>query len=157
MLDNDKRRQLIQLRKQIAALTSDDKKARAQARKKAQQERRQAMSRAPGQRAPRVHDAAYLNYIRRQPCCACGKAAPSQAAHIRSGYPEAGWRSTGMAEKPDDRRTLPLCRDCHLDGPKAQHRTNERAWWQKLDIYPPALCDEYIASYEAGDAAEDSP
>ena len=56
-----------------------------------------------------------------------------------------------MAEKPDDRRTVPLCRDCHLDGPKAQHRTNERAWWEALGIYPPDLCADLIASYEAGE------
>lgn len=94
---------------------------------------------AAGQRQPRIKDPAYLAFIRKQPCCVCGKPAPSHAAHVRAGYPEAGWRATGMGEKPDDRRTLPLCAADHLDGPYAQHRTNERAWWEAQGIYPPGL------------------
>jgi len=106
-----------------------------------------SLSRSEGQRNPREKDSAYLNWIRTLPCVACGKSAPSQAAHIRSGYPEPGWRPTGMAEKPSDWRTAPLCRDCHLDGPKAQHRHNERSWWAGLGIYPPDLCAKLRSEY----------
>ena len=104
-----------------------------------------------GQRQPRLKDPAYLAFIRRSPCCVCGKPGPSQAAHVRSGYPEAGWRPTGMAEKPDDRRTLPLCALHHLDGPSAQHRSNEREWWASQGIYPPGLAAvcEQLYSREA--------
>jgi hypothetical protein len=42
-----------------------------------------------------------------------------------------------MGEKPDDWRTLPLCAQHHLTGPDAQHRTNERQWWERWGIYPP--------------------
>ena len=118
-----------------------------------QREREKAVGkRAAGQRQPRIKDPAYLNFIRRQPCCVCGRAAPSQAAHIRAGYPEAGWRPTGMAEKPDDYRTLPLCPDCHVDGPKAQHRSNESAWWRSHNIYPPSLCASFRRQFEGDEA-----
>ena len=102
---------------------------------------------AAWQRQPRLKDAAYLAFIRRQPCCVCGRPGPSHAAHIRSGYPDAGWRATGMGEKPDDWRTLPLCALDHLNGPNAQHRSNERAWWAAMGIHPPTLVDEYVARF----------
>ena len=74
--------------------------------------------------------------------------APSQAAHVRSGYPEAGWRPTGMAEKQDDRRTLPLCAADHLDGPTAQHKSNEAAWWKARGIHPPTLAAAFVQIFE---------
>lgn len=143
--DAGRRAAIRELRAKIKALEKPDKlKA-----KKARQERQKALSRAPGQRQPRIKDPAYLSFVRRQPCISCGKPGPSQAAHVRSGYPEAGWRPTGMAEKPDDTRTLPLCRDCHLDGPKAQHKGNERRWWQDLGVYPPDACADLRRAFEA--------
>ena len=98
---------------------------------------------AVGQRRPRLKDPTHLALIRRQPCCICGKPGPSHAAHIRCGYPEAGWSPTGMGQKPDDWRTLPLCAEHHLHGPDAQHRFNERRWWEAHGIYPPAEVRRY--------------
>ena len=120
--------------------------------RRAQRLKRRAITRPTGfgQRQPRLKDPAYLAFIRCQACCVCGKPGPSHAAHVRSGYPEAGWRSTGMAEKPDDRRTLPLCALDHIDGPAAQHRTNEREWWAARGIYPPQLAMSLGVRFNTG-------
>ena len=111
---------------------------------------------AAGQRQPRQKNPAYLAYIRTQPCCICGKAAPSHAAHVRSGYPEAGWRPTGMGEKPDDWRTLPLCAYDHLYGPQSQHRANERKWWASHGLYPPALVEGFRQGYLSDEGGGES-
>lgn len=98
----------------------------------------------------RVRDNAYLAYLRRQPCEACGTTQRVEAAHIRSGYPEAGWGLTGMQVKPSDQRSLSLCAGCHREGPNAQHRGNERAFWAALGIHPPTRCAEVYADFTAG-------
>lgn len=98
----------------------------------------------------RVRDNPYLAYLRRQPCEACGTTQRIEAAHIRSGYAEAGWSPTGMQVKPSDFRALSLCALCHREGPNAQHRGNERAFWERLGIYPPERCAEVYADFEAG-------
>jgi hypothetical protein len=109
--------------------------------------------------APRVKEPLYLAWIRRLPCVACmtlGVVQTSriEAAHVRAGFPADGWRPTGMMEKPSDRRCTPLCRWHHQDAPDAQHRGNERSWWEALRIYPPALCAALSAAYDAnGDGA----
>jgi hypothetical protein len=150
-VDSDKRQKLLDLKRQIAAIQSEDRKAAKKRDRERKTKMQSSLSRSEGQRTPREKDSAYLNWIRTLPCTACGKAGPSQAAHIRSGYDEPGWRPTGMAEKPSDWRTAPLCRDCHLDGPKAQHRHNERSWWNGLGIYPPTLCAQLKAAYGEDD------
>ena len=53
-----------------------------------------------------------------------------------------------MGEKPDDWRTLPLCALDHLDGPNAQHRSNERSWWAAKGIYPPANIETYVHRFQ---------
>lgn len=89
------------------------------------------------QREPRVECPAFLAFVRRKPCCACHAPAPNQAAHLRmtdAAHPEK--RSVGIGEKPSDRWCNPLCSSCHLDGPDAQHRGNEREFWQRVGINP---------------------
>lgn len=98
----------------------------------------------------RIRDNPYLAYLRRQPCEACGSTTHVQAAHIRSGYADDGWPPTGMQVKPSDARALSLCVLCHLDGPDAQHKSNERAWWAARNIHPPARCAEVYADFLAG-------
>ena len=97
------------------------------------------------QREPRVRDKAYLGWVARLPCIACACRGRTRegvhVAHIRMGVPGvAGWREVGKSEKPSDHRTAPLCPSCHLDGPDAQHRMSERAFWERLNIWPPAFC-----------------
>lgn len=111
------------------------------------------------QREPRVRDKRHLGLVARLCCIAClirrgARVRPVHVAHIRSEYPEEGWREVGKAEKPSDFRTAPLCPRCHLDGPDAQHRTNERLWWERLAVYPPALCAALVAAFSRGEPGD---
>lgn len=108
------------------------------------------------QREPRIRDKAYMGWIAQLPCLACiarhGRyTKPVQVCHIRAGYPEDGWRDFGKAEKPHDRRTWPGCPACHMYGPDSQHAMNERVFWERLMIHPPALCAALVSAYEAGE------
>ena len=69
---------------------------------------------------------AHLAFVRLLPCVACGKAAPSDAAHVRTGT-DGG---TGM--KPGDRYAVPLCAACHAK----QHHVGELTFWSTLRIDP---------------------
>lgn len=109
------------------------------------------------QRDPRQRDKQYLGWIAKLPCVSCAVAGRMKygvhAAHIKVGYPEAGWRAFGHSEKSHDRRAAPLCPSCHQHGPGAQHRNeggDERAWWDRLRIHPPTFCSALVAAYEAG-------
>lgn len=101
-----------------------------------------------GQRQPRVECPAFLAFVRRKPCCACGAPAPSQAAHIRMSSIAMGKRSTGIGEKPSDRWCTPLCADCHLDSPEAQHRVGEQKFWYRVGIDPCSLASVLYAQFE---------
>jgi hypothetical protein len=68
----------------------------------------------------------HLAFVRQLPCVACGKAAPSQAAHVRTGT------DGGVGVKPGDRYTVPLCTACHAK----QHRIGELTFWSTLRIDP---------------------
>ena len=65
-----------------------------------------------------------LAFVRRLPCVACGKAAPSEAAHARTGT------DGGLGMKPGDRYAVPLCIACHAK----QHRIGELTFWSALRI-----------------------
>lgn len=150
-MDLDKRQRLAEAKRAIAEIMDPQNEARRKARREAARARRKAMKAAPmvGQREPREHDKTYLAFVRRQACMICATTRAVEAAHVRAGYPEAGWRPTGMQEKPHDRRTLPLCREHHREGPKAQHAANERRWWEAHGIYPPQACERLQQVYEA--------
>ena len=68
----------------------------------------------------------HLAFIRQLPCVACGKAAPSEAAHVRTGT------ESGVGMKPGDRYAVPLCTACHAK----QHRIGELSFWSALHIDP---------------------
>lgn len=99
-------------------------------------------------RDPRVECPAFLAFVRRHACCACGAPAPSQAAHLRMGNLEIGKRPTGIAEKPSDRWATPLCQSCHLDAPDAQHNIGEPAFWRRVGIDPFNLATNLYAQFE---------
>ena len=70
--------------------------------------------------------AQHLAFVRQLSCVACGKAAPSQAAHVRL-------RTDGGAGiKPSDRYSVSLCTSCH----ELQHRFGELRFWSVLRIDP---------------------
>jgi len=68
----------------------------------------------------------HLAFVRQLPCVACGKAAPSEAAHVRAGT------DGGVGVKPGDRYAVPLCASCHAK----QHRIGELSFWSGLRIDP---------------------
>src|ERR1700745_2913859 len=68
----------------------------------------------------------HLAFLRRLPCVACGKAAPSEAAHVRTGT------DSGVGIKPGDRYAVPLCFPCHA----RQHTIGELSFWSALRIDP---------------------
>jgi hypothetical protein len=68
----------------------------------------------------------HLAFVRQLPCVACGKAAPSEAAHVRTGT------DGGVGVKPGDRYAVPLCASCHAK----QHRIGELTFWSALRIDP---------------------
>lgn len=84
------------------------------------------------QRQPRVEDEAWLAEVRKMPCLVCGYPR-SDPAHLRSAARQYGKRQCGMAEKPDDKWVLPLCRTHHDE----QHRRNELQWWASKGIADP--------------------
>lgn len=107
------------------------------------------------QRQPRERNGAYMAWIARSPCVACmalgrGFVTPVEVAHIRFGDPDRGWQPTGAAQKPDDRRTAPLCVAHHRIGPEAQHGRGERQWWAWLGVDPINLVADLNAAYDAG-------
>ena len=68
----------------------------------------------------------HLAFVRQLSCVACGKAAPSEAAHVRSGS------DGGAGIKPSDRYSVPLCTDCHA----LQHQFGELTFWSILRLDP---------------------
>jgi hypothetical protein len=68
----------------------------------------------------------HLTFVRQLPCVVCGRAAPSEAAHVRSGC------DGGAGMKPSDRYTVSLCSDCHA----LQHQFGELTFWSTVRIDP---------------------
>jgi hypothetical protein len=143
-------RALVERARQIKARQRKEaKKARP---RQVRPERSDKAEGALRERRPRVRDNSYLAWIRRLPCLAMARMQGvtvygCDAAHVRSGYPEPGWSWTGMAQKPDDFRAVPLSRAMHT----AQHSMSEAKFWADLNLYPPAVCERLRAAYEAGE------
>lgn len=76
-------------------------------------------------RNPRQKDDSHLKFIRGLPCCICGDNTSTEAAHVRMPDPTIAKPLTGIAIKPDDKFTVPLCGKHHRD----QHGMSEREWW----------------------------
>ena len=68
----------------------------------------------------------HLAFVRQLACVVCGKAAPSEAAHMRSGS------DGGAGIKPSDRYSVSLCTDCHA----LQHQFGELTFWSVLRLDP---------------------
>ena len=68
----------------------------------------------------------HLAFVRQLPCVVCGKAAPSEAAHVRSGS------DAGAGMKPSDRYSVSLCTSCHA----LQHEFGELRFWSVARIDP---------------------
>lgn len=78
----------------------------------------------PKRRSERWQSPAHRNFVRRHACVVCDASAPIEVAHVRLGG------GGGMSRKPDDWRTVALCKDCHT----RQHSVGERTFWQGRDV-----------------------
>lgn len=95
-----------------------------------------AMAPSKGAKRPRRFHADHLKFIRSLPCAVCGTLRFIEAAHVRIASAVHGKRETGMSQKPDDCWAVPLCADHHRDGPQAQHKIGEEAFWRFHNIDP---------------------
>jgi hypothetical protein len=84
------------------------------------------------QRNPRQKEDGHLKFIRGLPCLTCGDDTSTEAAHVRMPDFCVAKPLTGLAIKPDDKYTVPLCGKCH----RSQHQTSERVWWLSHSIDP---------------------
>lgn len=82
-------------------------------------------------RNPRQEDPKHLALIRQCPCLACGHE-PCDAAHVRMASAMFGKKLPGAGAKPDDKWTVPLCREHH----ELQHKVGELTFWHHLDLSP---------------------
>ena len=87
-------------------------------------------------RRPRRRSDLHLKWIRTLPCAVCGKRGNIHAAHLRAAFPRYGKLSVGIAQKPDDSWTTPLCIEHHLLGEAAQHQEQELVFWKQHGIDP---------------------
>ena len=79
----------------------------------------------PPRKGP-ARDEGYKAWIRTLACCACGMEGRSEAAHTGT--------DGGMSMKASDYSCVPLCPDCHREGPAAYHRIGKRAFEQVRDL-----------------------
>jgi len=75
-------------------------------------------------RSSRWRSAAHCNFVRSHECSVCGSAAGIEVAHVRMGS------GAGMGQKPDDHRTVSLCKPCH----QKQHNIGEPTFWAGRDV-----------------------
>ena len=71
-------------------------------------------------RETRWRSRAHCDFVRSHACCACYSTAAIEVAHLRLGS------GAGMGQKPDDWRTVSLCRECHAE----QHSVGEESYWE---------------------------
>lgn len=88
---------------------------------------------------PRLHDPGFLAFLRTQPCCCgCGRAAPSEAAHVRLGF-------RALGKKPDDRFAVPLYAWCHRG--LGQQHDGEAKFWASRGLDPFEIAARLYAEY----------
>lgn len=94
-------------------------------------------------RDSRFKSQAHLNFVRGHACSVCRSTVAIEVAHVRLGS------GAGMGRKPDDWRTVSLCKDCH----QRQHNVGEATFWENattadVDALIEAFCR---ASPKAGE------
>lgn len=88
----------------------------------------------------------YLKLVRQLSCCVCGVSAPSECHHVKA----AG--GSGMGMKVDDKWTVPMCHDCHINGVERKGSRNEIGWFQRRGIDPLTLASALWANRHSLDA-----
>jgi hypothetical protein len=114
---------------------------------------REKKTKAAPKKSARTRDNAHIDAIQQLPCInpQCRRDPAGVAAHVRFACFEAGKPITGGQVKPDDWWTLPLCPTCHTDGPDAQHKGAEEAFYQRIKVDPLQACK---ALYDASPNVE---
>jgi len=84
-------------------------------------------------------DAPYLALVRDLPCLRCGVEPAGCAAHVRMSSAALA-KTQGLARKPHDRWTVPLCWGCHTHDPDSQHRVGEQEFWARVGLNPLLVC-----------------
>ena len=92
--------------------------------------------RAP-KRSTRWRSQAHLNHVRSHSCSLCGAIAAIEVAHVRIGS------GAGIGQKPDDWRTVSLCRGCH----NHQHTIGEESFWKNYREASGQTVDELIDAF----------
>lgn len=92
----------------------------------------------PAKRASRWRSQAHCNFVRGFACSVKGcDGRPIEVAHIRLGS------GAGAGQKPDDWRSVSLCRYHHAE----QHRIGEATFWRKVAWQDPeTLVAEFVAA-----------
>lgn len=67
---------------------------------------------------------AHRDFVRGHACIVCGSEVITEVAHVRM------YGAGGMGRKPDDWRTVPLCRDDH----DRQHGVGEITFWERFGL-----------------------
>lgn len=81
------------------------------------------IAKAP-KRSSRFRSQKHLNHVRSHACVVCDAATPIEVAHVRLGS------GAGMGQRPDDHRTVALCKPCHT----RQHTMGEQTFWAGRDV-----------------------
>ena len=91
------------------------------------------------QRGP-SRDALYLSWIRTLRCSACGKPAPSEAAHTGT--------DGGLGIKASDYSAIPLCAHCHRVGMYSYHAAGKKTFAAMFCLDYDALVQKYKGIWE---------
>lgn len=84
-------------------------------------------------RASRWRSQAHCNHVRAHACSIPGcNDMPIEVAHVRIGS------GAGISQRPDDWRTVSLCKAHHT----RQHEVGERTFWAGMDVE--ALIEDFI-------------
>ena len=96
-------------------------------------------------RSSRWRSQAHCNFVRGHACSACGSEVAIEVAHVRLGS------GAGIGQKPDDWRTVSLCKGCHY----VQHVEGEKTFWEQcIDRDPESLIEAFCkASPKASEIA----
>lgn len=78
-------------------------------------------------RSSRWRSQAHCNFVRGHACCHCDSMSAIEVAHVRLGS------GAGLSQKPDDWRTVSLCRECHT----MQHNMGEASFWAVMQDRSP--------------------
>lgn len=84
-------------------------------------------------RSTRWRSQKHCNFVRGHACSACGSDIAIEVAHVRIGS------GAGMGQKPDDWRTVSLCKECHTK----QHNQGERTFWASARIDVEAMINAF--------------